>query len=210
MPSEDGPLWRLTYGDSETGLTEEEHIKRRDMSFSKECCPDTRDSGQYKVVVTQTSTLRIHNRRVDSMRVGRVLLAGDAAHVCNPFGGYGCMAAVFLGRSRPGLADCLAGHHQGRAGESILDDHAQVRRETFLAFVDRRSRKNMRRIYGAHDVGKLLETDSCLALLKRVEGDAEATRKFLLVSSWPRMPVPAREFQQRILEGRDTVCRPAW
>ncbi|KZZ95262.1 monooxygenase [Moelleriella libera RCEF 2490] len=105
--SEDGPLWRVTYGDSETGLTEEEHVKRRDVAFSKECCPDTRDPGQNKV----------------------------------------------------------------------------VRRETFLAFIDRRSRKNMRRIFGAHDVGNLLETDPFLALLRRIEGDAEATRKFLLNSS---------------------------
>jgi 2-polyprenyl-6-methoxyphenol hydroxylase-like FAD-dependent oxidoreductase len=117
---------------------------------------------------------------VEKMRVGRVFLAGDAAHVCNPFGGYGCMAAVL---DVDGLADCLIGYYEGKADEDILDAYAEVRRDKFLNFIDRRSRKNMDRI-SKTNADNALETDPFLALLKGMEGDAEETRKFLLV----RMP----------------------
>ncbi|KAJ6442770.1 monooxygenase [Purpureocillium lavendulum] len=169
----DGPLWRVTYGDSATNLTDDEYVRRRAIAFKK-MLPGHPDPDQYKV--TQTNQFRIHNRCVDAMRVGRVFLAGDAAHVCNPFGGYGCMAAVL---DVAGLADCLVGYYEGKAGEDILDAYARVRRQKFVDFIDRRSRKNMNRI-AKTDPGTALETDPFLELLQSMEGDAEKTKAFLL------------------------------
>ncbi|PWI72817.1 monooxygenase [Purpureocillium lilacinum] len=169
----DGPLWRVTYGDSATDLSEEEHLRRRALAFKK-LLPGHPDPSQYKV--TQTNRFRIHNRCVDAMRVGRVFLAGDAAHVCNPFGGYGCMAAVL---DVSGLADCLAGVYEGKAGDEILDAYARVRRQKFVDFIDRRSRKNMNRI-SKTDADTALETDPFLRLLKAMEGDGDRTKEFLL------------------------------
>lgn len=173
----EGELWRVTYGDSASNLSDQEYLNRREIAFKK-MLPGHPDPGQYKV--TQTDQFRIHNRCVEKMRVGRVFLAGDAAHVCNPFGGYGCMAAVL---DVDGLADCLIGYYEGKADEDILDAYAEVRRDKFLNFIDRRSRKNMDRI-SKTNADNALETDPFLALLKGMEGDAEETRKFLLV----RMP----------------------
>ncbi|KAK2590142.1 hypothetical protein QQS21_012171 [Conoideocrella luteorostrata] len=169
----DGPLWRVTYGDSAANLTEQEYLKRRELAFKK-MLPGHPDPSQYKV--TQTDQFRIHNRCVDSMRVGRVFLAGDAAHVCNPFGGYGCMAAVL---DVAGLADALIGYHDGRADEDILDAYAKIRRDKFMDFIDRRSRKNLNRI-SKTDADTALKTDPFLAMLQAMEGNAEETRKFLL------------------------------
>lgn len=170
----EGDLWRVTYGDSAPNLSDAEYIKRRDLAFKK-LLPGHPDPSQYKV--TQTNLFHIHNRCVERMRVGRVFLAGDAAHVCNPFGGFGCMAAVL---DVAGLADCLIGYYEGKADEDILDAYAEIRREKFLKFIDRRSRKNMDRV-SKTDADTALETDPFLALLQGMEGDVEETRRFLLV-----------------------------
>jgi 2-polyprenyl-6-methoxyphenol hydroxylase-like FAD-dependent oxidoreductase len=111
-------------------------------------------------------------------RVGRVILAADAAHVNNPFGGYGCMAAVL---DVGGLADCLAGYYEGKANEDILDLYANIRREKFVTFIDKRSRKNLERI-SQTDPNTVLQTDPFLNLLKGLEGDVNGTKDFLLVS----------------------------
>ncbi|KAG5989480.1 hypothetical protein E4U43_004491 [Claviceps pusilla] len=169
----DGPLWRVTYGDSAADLSQQDYLRRRELAFKK-MLPGHPDPSQYNV--TQTDCFRIHNRCVQQMRVGRIFLAGDAAHVCNPFGGYGCMAAVL---DAQGLADCLVGYHDGRADEDILDAYAEIRRDKFIRFVDRRSRKNLERV-SATKADTALATDPFLALLKGMEGDVDATRKFLL------------------------------
>lgn len=172
---EESPLWRVTYGDSARNLSDEEYIRRRELAF-KVMLPGNPDPSQYKV--TQTDQFNIHNRCVEKMRVGRVFLAGDAAHVCNPFGGYGCMAAVLdIG----GLADCLIGYHTGQANEDILDAYAEIRRAKFMDFIDRRSRKNLNRI-SKTDPKTALVTDPFLGLLKDMEGDEAQTKAFLLVS----------------------------
>jgi 2-polyprenyl-6-methoxyphenol hydroxylase-like FAD-dependent oxidoreductase len=111
------------------------------------------------------------------MRSGRILLAADAAHVCNPFGGYGCMSGVL---DTGGLADCLIGLYDGLAGDEILDVYAEIRREKFLKYVDARSIKNMNRIANS-DPNTVLDTDKFFGILKSLEGDEEGTKSFLLV-----------------------------
>lgn len=172
----DGTLWRVTYSDTTNNLSEEEYLKRRETAFKK-LLPGNPDPSQYKV--TQTEHFRMHNRCVEKMRVGRILLAADAAHICNPFGGYGCMAGIL---DVAGLADCLVGYYEGKANEDILDLYAQIRREKFINFIDRRSKKNLNRI-SKTDPSTALQTDPFLRILKGLEGDEQKTRDFLLVSS---------------------------
>ena len=70
------------------------------------------------------SRFRIHHRVADTYRAGRLLLAGDAAHVHSPAGGQGMnlgiQDAVALGDA---LADVLAGEP-----DSVLDDYSATRR----------------------------------------------------------------------------------
>ena len=168
-----GGLWRVTYGDV-GGLTDDEYIRRREAAF-RAMLPGHPEPSDYKI--TQTNQFRIHNRCVDKMRVGRILLAADAAHVCNPFGGYGCMTAVL---DVAALADCLIGLYEGKADEGILDLYAEIRREKFLTYVDARSLKNLNRIKKS-DPNIVLETDKFLGILRGLEGDSEGTKAFLLV-----------------------------
>jgi 2-polyprenyl-6-methoxyphenol hydroxylase-like FAD-dependent oxidoreductase len=171
-------LWRVTYGDTATGLLDEEYLKRRDIAFRR-MLPGHPDPSQYKV--TQTDQFRMHNRCVEKMRVDRILLAADAAHVCNPFGGYGCMAGIL---DVGGLTDCLIGYYDGKADEDILDLYAKIRREKFVDFIDQRSRKNLNRI-SKTDPDTALETDLFLGILRAMEGDKQKTREFVLVSYRP-------------------------
>jgi 2-polyprenyl-6-methoxyphenol hydroxylase-like FAD-dependent oxidoreductase len=89
--------------------------------------------------VTWGSRFRVHHRLADSYRAGRILLAGDAAHVHSPAGGQGMNTgiqdAVALARV---LAEVLGG-----GPEKLLDGYGAARRpvaERVVAFADRLTR----------------------------------------------------------------------
>ncbi|WP_194818183.1 NAD(P)/FAD-dependent oxidoreductase [Nocardia sp. XZ_19_385] len=92
------------------------------------------------------SLYQVHQRITESFRVGRVLLAGDAAHVNNPLGGMGMNSgihdAVHLANA---LADVLDG-----GPESELDAIAARRRTVAIEHVQRTSHDNWERLRG-HD-----------------------------------------------------------
>lgn len=75
--------------------------------------------------VDWTSVFRFHRRLADTYRVGRVLLAGDAAHIHSPFGGQGMNTGMGDGEN---LAWKLALVALGRAPESLLDTYEAERR----------------------------------------------------------------------------------
>ncbi|MEU9378488.1 FAD-dependent monooxygenase [Streptomyces sp. NPDC048255] len=75
--------------------------------------------------VLWTSTFRIHRRLASSYRQGRILLAGDAAHIHSPFGGQGMNTG--LGDAE-NLAWKLALVAAGRCGDGLLDTYAAERR----------------------------------------------------------------------------------
>ena len=90
--------------------------------------------------IVWSSRFRVHHRLANHYRAGRILLAGDAAHVHSPAGGQGMNTgiqdAVALGHA---LADVLA----GRADETRLDEYERIRRpiaERVVAFTDRMTR----------------------------------------------------------------------
>jgi 2-polyprenyl-6-methoxyphenol hydroxylase-like FAD-dependent oxidoreductase len=77
--SNDG-LWRVSYGEL-PGLTPAELIARQPMKF-RTMLPGHPEPSDYKIA--SISPYKIHQRLADKMRVGRFLLAADAAHLCNP------------------------------------------------------------------------------------------------------------------------------
>jgi 2-polyprenyl-6-methoxyphenol hydroxylase-like FAD-dependent oxidoreductase len=101
---------------------------------------DTRCGTGYRVTdVVWGSRFRVHHRLADSYRHGRIVLAGDAAHVHSPAGGQGMnlgiQDAVELGEV---LSRVLAG-----APETELDDYCDARRAVagqVLALTERLTR----------------------------------------------------------------------
>lgn len=71
-----------------------------------------------------STTYRFHSRLVDRMRVGRVLLAGDAAHLMAPFGARGLNSGV---ADAENLAWRLAAVLDGRAPDALLDEYDRER-----------------------------------------------------------------------------------
>jgi 2-polyprenyl-6-methoxyphenol hydroxylase-like FAD-dependent oxidoreductase len=88
---------------------------------------DERGLGAGRMVVTEViwgSRFRIHHRVADTYRAGRLLLAGDAAHVHSPAGGQGMNLGIQDGVE---LADALAAV-LGGAPDSVLDEYSAARR----------------------------------------------------------------------------------
>jgi len=75
-------LWRVSYGEL-PGLTHEQLMERQPMKFEA-IFPGPRP---LKYDLKNASPYRINQRCATTMKKGNVLLAGDAAHLCNPFGG---------------------------------------------------------------------------------------------------------------------------
>lgn len=77
--SNDG-LWRVTYGEI-PGLSHEELLARQPAKFQMILPGHPKPDG-YKLA--SISPYKVHQRLAEKMRVGRILLAADAAHLCNP------------------------------------------------------------------------------------------------------------------------------
>jgi len=86
------------------------------------------------------SRFRVHHRLADHYRAGRILLAGDAAHVHSPAGGQGMNTGIQDGVA---LGHALAALLAGRADERALDQYERTRRpvaQRVVALTDRMTR----------------------------------------------------------------------
>jgi 2-polyprenyl-6-methoxyphenol hydroxylase-like FAD-dependent oxidoreductase len=117
-----GSLWRVTFGEDAT--LDEDSLLARIPEHYKELLPD---DGPYRI--DRAAPYRVHERCVPNYRVDRVLLAGDAAHVCNPCGGLGLTTGVMDAHA---LYQLMLAFLNGRAGEDVLDFYAEDRRRVFL------------------------------------------------------------------------------
>ncbi len=101
---------------------------------------DARGPGGIAVTeVLWGSRFRIHHRVADTYRSGRILLAGDAAHVHSPAGGQGMNLGI---QDAVVLADALAVVLDG-GPDTLLDDYSATRRpiaEQVVELTDRLTR----------------------------------------------------------------------
>jgi 3-(3-hydroxy-phenyl)propionate hydroxylase len=87
------------------------------------------------------STYRVHQRVAASFRAGRVLLAGDAAHLNNPLGGFGLNSGI---HDAVNLCDKLGRLWRGEGGEHLLDLYSRQRRAATVEQVQAMSIRNKR------------------------------------------------------------------
>ncbi|MSQ19993.1 MAG: FAD-binding protein [Betaproteobacteria bacterium] len=83
----------------------------------------------------------VHQRVAARYRVGRVLLAGDAAHLNNPLGGMGMNGGL---HDAINLAEKLIAIERREAGESILDRYERQRRPVAIDFINANTARNRR------------------------------------------------------------------
>lgn len=129
---------------------------------------DARGPASERAVVREVlwgSRFRVHHRLADAYRAGRVLLAGDAAHVHSPAGGQGMNVGIVDATT---LADALS---QALAGnEAALDAYGTMRRPVagqVIALADRLTRMATARPALRAARNLLLRTLSRLPMVRR-------------------------------------------
>ncbi len=107
-----------------------------------------------------------------TFRKGRVLLAGDAAHVNNPIGGMGMNGGIHDGVN---LADKLARVIKGEAGEELLDLYSRQRRHAAVEYVQAQTIANKRMMEERDPVTRAASFDE----LRRTADDPEAAKAYM-------------------------------
>ena len=125
--------------------------------------------------VMEKRPYRVHQRIATTYRRGRVLLAGDAAHVNSPTGGMGMNGGV---HDALNLADKLARVLRG-APEALLDAYERQRRPVALEQIIRQADANRAR-RRERDPAK---RRAALRDLQAITGDAQRLRAHLLRTS---------------------------
>jgi 3-(3-hydroxy-phenyl)propionate hydroxylase/6-hydroxy-3-succinoylpyridine 3-monooxygenase len=115
-------LWRCTFME-DAALPEGTYLDRIPAAY-RHLLPGT---GGY--ALDQASPYKMHQRCAASFRKGRALLAGDAAHVTNPTGGFGLTTGLFDAFA---LWPTLAAVVLEGADPALLDVWAEERRRIFL------------------------------------------------------------------------------
>ncbi|KAJ4260736.1 hypothetical protein NW757_001118 [Fusarium falciforme] len=162
-------MWRVSYGEL-PGLTFEQLRERQPAKF-RDMLPGHPSPSDYKLV--NFSPYKVHQRLATSMRQGRFLLAADAAHLCNPFGGLGLTGGIV---DVGGLYDCLRGIYEHKADTTILDKYNEIRRQKWLDVIDVVSSSNLRRLFEV-DPERALDSDGFFQLLKKAETDPACSQE---------------------------------
>jgi 3-(3-hydroxy-phenyl)propionate hydroxylase len=117
-----------------------------------------------------------HQRVAGAFRVGRVVLAGDAAHVNNPIGGMGLNGGL---QDAAALSNALAAILAGGASERELDLYDRQRRTVAVEFVQQQSIENKKRLEARDPAIRA----RYLAELRDTAADPVRARQFLLRTS---------------------------
>src|SRR5262249_11282455 len=130
-------------------------------------------NGPYRL--ERVAPYRMHQRSAPRYRVGRIVLAGGAAHVTNPTGGLGLTSGLFYSYA---LYPALAAVVLGGAGEAVLDRYSVARRDVFENRVTPQAIANKRLVFHANGGGGALE--EALQGLRRMTTDREFLRQRLM------------------------------
>lgn len=163
-------LWRVSlYADA-------------DESIDDALLPDAIEAKLQRIVrtdapyeVSEVRPYRIHQRIVDSYRAGRVLLAGDAAHLNSPSGGMGMNGGL---HDAFNLCDKLV-QVVGGADDSLLDRYGRQRRPVAQEQILAQAHQNRTRMQERDPVARR----HTLADLQAVAADPVRARDYLLRSS---------------------------
>jgi len=164
-------LWRIAFPvhpeEEEAAVLAADAVEERMQRFAAR-------PGRYDV--TQKGIYNVHQRVAKEWRAGRILLAGDAAHLNNPLGAFGLNGGL---HDAILLAECLGKVWRGEAGEALLDLYVRKRRTANVEFVQSQSIGNKRMLEEADPVAREKTFDE----LRRIAADRELARDYLVKSS---------------------------
>lgn len=161
-------IWRFTF--CEPDALPEEGVEERIHKHFAAGMP-----GGVPYELLQFQPYRMHQRSAETFRVGRVMLAGDAAHITNPVGGLG-LTGGFLDSFV--LTEALAAVIHGTVDDTILDEYSAQRRAVFLEIASPAATANKKLLFDPHPPE---EKAQLLAGLRRMSEDRELRREDLLM-----------------------------
>jgi 3-(3-hydroxy-phenyl)propionate hydroxylase len=168
--SADGPpgLWRTVFptepNETEEHVLSDDGVQARLQKFFPSSAP-------YEVIHRNLYTT--HQRVAATFRSGRVLLAGDAAHVNNPIGGMGLNGGIQDGAN---LADKLLRIIFDGEPDRLLDLYTLQRRAVAIEFVQEQSIANKQRLEATDPEVRKRNFEE----LRAIASDPTRARQFLL------------------------------
>ncbi|HEX3340000.1 MAG TPA: FAD-dependent monooxygenase [Pseudolabrys sp.] len=164
-------LWRTVFpanpGLSEGELMSDAAVQERMQKFFPASRP-------YEIV--HRNLYVTHQRVAATFRKGRVLLAGDSAHVNNPIGGMGLNGGI---QDAANLADKLAPVLLAGAPDALLDLYSLQRRTVATEYVQEQSITNKKRLEARDPEMRRRNHDE----LREIASDPSRARQFLLRTS---------------------------
>ena len=122
--------------------------------------------------IKAVSTYHVHQRVTETFRVGRTILAGDAAHINNPTGGMGMNSGIHDAQLlAKNLIEVLNG-----ADDSLLDDYAKIRKEVAVKMVQSTTDENYRNLSASDENARLKRNQE----LREAANDKTKAREYLL------------------------------
>ncbi len=172
MPdAEPGGLWRIAFpvpaDEADEVTLSEGEVERRMQYFLPR--PE-------RYAIRHKNIYSVHQRVAREFRRGRVLLAGDAAHLNNPLGAFGLNGGIHDAIS---LAEKLGAVWRGEADPSLLDRYVRQRRTVNIEYVQEGSIRNLRTLAERDPAVRKARFDE----LRRANADPQLAREFLLQSS---------------------------
>lgn len=126
--------------------------------------------GRYEV--EYVNVYPVSQRVAATFRKGRVLLAGDSAHVNNPIGGMGMNGGIHDGIN---LAEKLARVIKGESGEDLLDLYSRQRRHAAVEYVQQQTIANKKLMEERDPAVRAKKFDE----LRRTAEDPVASRAYM-------------------------------
>jgi len=174
MPDKGPPgLWRMTLPVGPE-LSDEEVLAPAFARQAINRAIGAPESNNYPIV--HQSVYRVHQRVAKQFRAGRVLLAGDSAHVNNPLGGFGLNSGI---HDAVNLGDKLARVVHAQDSDALLDLYDRQRRTVAMEYVQTISIKNKENLEEKDPLKRQARFDE----MRAIAADPAKTRAYLLTSS---------------------------
>jgi 3-(3-hydroxy-phenyl)propionate hydroxylase len=172
MPDAGPPgLWRIAFP-CERGMPDDELLAPEHVQLKMQGFLPRKERYQ----IRYQSIYRVHQRVANEWRHGRVILAGDAAHLNNPLGGFGLNSGI---HDAINLAGKLGRVWRGEAGEPLLELYVRQRRAATIEQVQAMSIRNKRLLEERDPAVQREHMEEMVA----IAGDPARARQHLLDTS---------------------------
>jgi 3-(3-hydroxy-phenyl)propionate hydroxylase len=164
-------VWRVSLYARDGQTTEQALEDGAQQELLHDIVPDTG-----RIEILETRPYRIHKRLAATYRKGRVLLAGDAAHLNSPSGGMGMNGGIHDAFS---LCEKLIAVLQDGADDSLLERYERQRRPIAEEEIIQQAHRNRSRMQERDPARRRAMLDD----LQRLTDDPEKLKAYLLKSS---------------------------